>query len=92
MIVCPLMERQNATVRIATGRRNWKTYSQTSSVVQPGERTSEPQETISGVFALLRAAENWGAFKRGLDRAYPKFGTTIELALAGGDSGSKRLT
>ena len=43
------------------------------------------KEHIAGVIALLRAAENWDAFKRGLDRAYPKFGTTIPLALTGGE-------
>ena len=42
------------------------------------------KEHISGVIALLRAADNWEAFKRGLDRAYPKFGQTIPLQLTGG--------
>lgn len=42
------------------------------------------KEHIAGVIALLRAAENWEGFKRGLDRAYPKFGETIPLALTGG--------
>jgi len=43
------------------------------------------KEHIAGVIALLRAAENWESFKRGLDRAYPKFGDTIPLALTGGE-------
>lgn len=42
------------------------------------------KEHIAGVIALLRASENWEAFKRGLDRAYPKFGETIPLQLTGG--------
>lgn len=46
------------------------------------------KEHIAGVIALLRAADNWEAFKRGLDRAFPKFGDTIPLALTGG-SGKK---
>lgn len=48
------------------------------------------KEHIAGVIALLRAAEDWASFKRGLDRAYPKFGTTIPMALVGGSSA--RLT
>lgn len=42
------------------------------------------KEHISGVIALLRAAEDWPSFKRGLDRAYPKFGETMHLPLDGG--------
>ena len=37
------------------------------------------KEHISGVLALLRAADKWPAFQ-GLDRAYPKFGKTIEMS------------
>lgn len=48
------------------------------------------KEHIAGVIALLRAAESWEAFKRGLDRAYPKFGETIPMALTTGQA--KRLT
>lgn len=43
------------------------------------------KEHIAGVIALLRASDNWEAFKRGLNRAYPKFGDTIPLALTGGE-------
>ena len=43
------------------------------------------KEHIAGVIALLRAADNWDSFKRGLDRAYPKFGETIQLPLLGGE-------
>lgn len=42
------------------------------------------KEHIAGVIALLRASEEWKSFKRGLDRAYPKFGVTAELNLTGG--------
>lgn len=43
------------------------------------------KEHISGVTALLRAAESWEVFRKGLNRAYPKFGDTIELPLTGGE-------
>lgn len=46
------------------------------------------KEHISGVIALLRAADNWEMFKRGLDRAYPKFGETIQLPFT--DGGDKK--
>ena len=42
------------------------------------------KEHISGVSALLRAADRWESFKTAMDRAYPKFGNTIELPLTGG--------
>lgn len=45
------------------------------------------KEHISGVIALLRAAESWEGFKRGLNRAYPRFGSTAELPLTGGGDG-----
>ena len=32
---------------------------------------------LAGVTALMRAAANWSAFRRSMDRAYPKFETTI---------------
>jgi len=47
------------------------------------------KEHIAGVIALLRAADSWDAFKRGLDRAYPKFGDTIPLPLTGGEDRRK---
>jgi hypothetical protein len=81
-------ELRNKNPVAETGRRTHKHH----QWFNPERGHPSLKEHISGVIALLRAAENWGAFKRGLDRAYPKFGTTIELALAGGDSGSKRLT
>lgn len=39
------------------------------------------KEHIAGVIALLRASESWDSFKRGIDRAFPKFGRTIPLPL-----------
>ncbi|MPY72893.1 MAG: hypothetical protein GEU87_01405 [Alphaproteobacteria bacterium] len=48
------------------------------------------KEHIAGVIALLRAADDWGSFKRAIDRAYPKFGKTIEMALTGG--GPKKIS
>lgn len=42
------------------------------------------KEHLSGVVALLRASETWGQFLKSLDRAYPKYGNTIEMPLTGG--------
>ena len=39
------------------------------------------KEHLAGVMALMRAAANWGAFRRSLQRAYPKLNETIPLAL-----------
>lgn len=44
------------------------------------------KEHLSGVIALLRASETWDQFLVSLDRAYPKFGNTIELPLTGGSN------
>jgi hypothetical protein len=37
------------------------------------------KEHIVGVLALMRAAPKWNAFKRLLERVYPKFGDTLAL-------------
>lgn len=50
------------------------------------------KEHISGVIALLRASEDWPAFRRAMDRAFPKFGETIQLPLTGGSAGRRQLT
>jgi hypothetical protein len=63
-----------------TGRRTHKHH----QWFNPDKGHPKLKEHIAGVIALLRAADNWGVFKRGLDRAYPKFGETIPLALTGG--------
>ena len=39
------------------------------------------KEHLAAVIALMRAAPSWAAFKRSLDRALPKLGKTIPLAL-----------
>lgn len=39
------------------------------------------REHISGVIALLRAADSWEEFKRKLNRVYPRYGATIEMDL-----------
>lgn len=58
---------------VETGRRSGKHH----QWFNPDKGHPRLKEHISGVIALLRAADNWEAFKRGLDRAYPKFGETI---------------
>jgi len=66
-----------------TGRRSFKHHQWFNT--EKGH--PKLKEHISGVIALLRAAENWGAFKRGLDRAFPKYGETLQLPLMGGRHG-----
>jgi len=44
------------------------------------------KEHLSGVIALLRASETWEQFLISLDRAYPRFGNTIEMPLTGGSN------
>ena len=39
------------------------------------------KEHLEGVTALMRAAPNWGYFKRSLDRAYPKTGTQFPMPI-----------
>ena len=39
------------------------------------------KEHLEGVTALMRASSNWDSFKRNLDRAYPKEGTTIPMGI-----------
>ncbi len=41
----------------------------------------ELKQHISGVTALMRASSTWEGFKRSLDRAYPRYGDTIEMPL-----------
>jgi len=76
--------RHKNPVADTTGRRSHKHH----QWFNPDKGHPKLKEHIAGVIALLRAAENWGTFKRGLDRAYPKFGETIPLALTGGSSQS----
>ena len=37
------------------------------------------REHLIGVTALMRAATNWNAFRRSMDRSYPKFGMTLSF-------------
>lgn len=39
------------------------------------------KEHISGVIALMRASSTWEGFRRSLDRAYPRYGETLEMQL-----------
>lgn len=66
-----------------TGRRAHKHH----QWFNPDRGHPKLKEHIAGVIALLRAADDWSSFKRAIDRAYPKFGTTIEMPLTGGGSG-----
>lgn len=60
-----------------TGRRPHKHH----QWFNPDRGHPKLKEHIAGVTALLRAADNWDAFKRTMDRAFPKFGETIPLPL-----------
>ena len=71
-----------------SGRRNHKHH----QWFNPDRGHPKLREHIAGVIALLRSADDWGAFKRALDRAFPKFGQTIEMALTGGRNKSIKPT
>jgi hypothetical protein len=62
-----------------TGRRTHKHH----QWFNPDRGHPKLREHISGVIALLRASDDWSSFKRAMDRAYPKFGETMQLALGG---------
>lgn len=61
------------------GRRSFKHH----QWFNPDRGHPKLKEHIAGVIALLRASDDWKSFKRSLDRAYPKFGQTIEMQLTG---------
>jgi hypothetical protein len=63
-----------------TGRRTHKHH----QWFNPDRGHPKLKEHIAGVIALLRAADSWEGFKRSLQRAYPRFGETIPMALEGG--------
>ncbi|MGL6211417.1 MAG: P63C domain-containing protein, partial [Paracoccaceae bacterium] len=65
-----------------TGRRSHKHH----QWFNPNRGHPKLKEHIAGVVALLRASDDWNAFKRAINRAYPKFGETMELPLSGGAS------
>lgn len=66
---------------VDSGRRTHKHH----QWFDPDRGHPKLKEHIAGVIALLRSADDWTSFKRGLDRAYPKFGETIPIALTGGN-------
>ena len=69
------LRRKNPTVK--PGRRRHKHFQWlTGEVGHP-----KLKEHLVGAMALMRAAPNWGAFKRALQRAYPKQNENIPLAL-----------
>lgn len=80
-----LAELREKNPRQETGRRSAKHH----QWFNPERGHPALKEHISGVIALLRAAETWEGFKRGLNRAYPKFGETMELPLTGGEGRRK---
>ncbi len=69
---------------VETGRRTHKHH----QWFNPERGHPKLKEHIAGVIALLRASEDWKSFLRGLNRAYPKFGETIEMPLTGGGTRS----
>jgi len=73
-------ELRNKNPKAGAGRRKDKHH----QWFNPDQGHPRLREHISGVTALLRAAENWDSFKTSIDRAYPKFGDTIQLPLTGG--------
>lgn len=72
---------------IESGRRSHKHH----QWFDPDRGHPKLKEHIAGVIALLRSADDWPAFKRAIDRAFPKFGETIPLALSGGRTGTPTL-
>ena len=69
------LRRKNRTVK--PGRRRHKHFQWlTDEVGHP-----KLKEHLVGAMALMRAAPNWGAFKRARQRAYPKQNENIPLAL-----------
>lgn len=70
---------------LETGRRGHKHH----QWFNPDRGHPKLKEHISGVIALLRASEDWTSFKKAINRAYPKFGDTIEMPLTGGKGAKK---
>ena len=66
--------------QLPTGRRKYKHF----QWFTPDVGHSKLKEHLIGVMALMRAAPNWTAFYRSLQRAYPKLNETIPLALDDG--------
>lgn len=70
-------ELRNKNPVLANGRRKDKHH----QWFNPDLGHPKLKEHISGVIALLKASDDWEGFKRNLNRAYPKFGDTIDLPL-----------
>ena len=72
-----LEELRKRTPRLPSGNRPHKFFQWfTPDIGHP-----KLKEHLAGVMALMRAAPNWTAFKRSLQRAYPKLNETIPLPL-----------
>ena len=74
-------ELEKLNPKVETGRRRNKNFQWLS----PDYGHPRLKEHLSGVIALLRASETWDQFLKSLDRAYPRYGDTIELPLTGGE-------
>jgi hypothetical protein len=73
-------ELRNKNPVAESGRRTHKHH----QWFNPDRGHPKLKEHIAGVIALLRASEDWKSFRRALDRAFPRFGRTIEMPLTGG--------
>lgn len=72
-----LKELRTKNPKLPTGRRKTRHHQWfTSDAGHP-----KLKEHIEGVTALMKVSKNWTSFKRLLDRAYPKYGDTIQLNL-----------
>ena len=49
------------------------------------------KEHLAAVLALMRAAPNWGSFKRSLNRAFPELNETMQLPLEDWNEGTNAL-
>jgi hypothetical protein len=75
-----LDELQKITPRDAKGRLTHRYHQRlTEDVGHPKLR-----EHLAAATALMRAADDWQAFRRMLDRAFPKLNTTLPLLLRDG--------
>ena len=81
----PIVDERNKNPIADTGRRSHKHF----QWLNPDRGHPKLKEHIAAVIALLRASEDWKGFRRSLDRAFPKFGETIEMPLTGGGGSRK---
>lgn len=72
-----LNELKTKNPKLPTGRRKHKHFQWlTEDVGDPALR-----EHLASVIALMRASSNWNQFRLLMDRAFPKYGGTLELPL-----------